>query len=132
MPQRVALLPCELFHDRVRQIAFQDFLARQLRSAIHAHVRADRSTGKSIPGLPKSSSRTIATALAGTATLGFVAAGLALWGVVVPFGSWRALAIASALVSLLLVALFWDRTLIVGPLIDATVLVVAILAAQLF
>ncbi len=47
MPQRVAQLPGELFRDRVRQIAFQDFLARQLRAAIHATVRASRGTGKS-------------------------------------------------------------------------------------
>lgn len=46
LPQPVAQLPEELFHNRVRRIAFQDFLARQMRSAIHTTVQASRGTGK--------------------------------------------------------------------------------------
>ena len=57
------------------------------------------------------------------ATLGFVAASLALFGILVPFDWWRVLAIASAVVSLLLVVIFWHPYLIVGLLIDAAVLV---------
>ena len=68
-------------------------------------------------------SKTIAITLAVIATLGFVAAGLALFGVLVPFDWWRALAIASAAVSLLLVVIFWHPYLIVGLLIDVAVLV---------
>jgi len=56
----------------------------------------------------------------------FVAAGLALFGVLVPFDWWRILAIASAVVSLLLLVIFWDPYLIVGLLIDAAVLVTLI------
>jgi len=73
-------------------------------------------------GLSESASKTIATTLAVIATLGFVAAGLALFGILVPFDWWRILAIASAVVSLLLVVIFWDPYLIVGLLIDAAVL----------
>ena len=77
-----------------------------------------------LPKLSTPASRALATALAVTATLGFVAAGLALLSVVVPFGWWRALAIAAALVSLLLVGFYWDQLLIVGLLIDIVVLAV--------
>ena len=73
-------------------------------------------------GLSESASKTIAILLSAIATLGFVAAGLALLGALVPFDWWRALAIASAVVSLLLVAIFWDTYLIVGLLIDLAVL----------
>ena len=54
---------------------------------------------------------------------GVVAAGLPIFGILVPFDWWRILAIASAVVSLLLVVIFWDPYLIVGLLIDAAVLV---------
>ena len=73
-------------------------------------------------GLDGSATKTTAILLSAIATLGFVATGLALWGVLVPFGWWRALAIASAAVSLLLVFVFWDRYLIVGLLIDVAIL----------
>ena len=74
-------------------------------------------------GLSESTTKMIATVLAVIATLGFVAAGLALFGVLVPFDWWRTLAIASAVVSLLLVLIFWNRYLIVGLLIDGAILV---------
>ena len=74
-------------------------------------------------GLSESASKTIATTLAVIAMLGFVAAGLALFGILVPFDWWRALAIASAVVSLLLLVIFWDPYLIVGLLFDVAVLV---------
>ena len=74
-------------------------------------------------GLSESTTQTTAILLAVIATLGFVAAGLALFGILVPFDWWRALAIASAVVSLSLVLIFWHPYLIVGLLIDAAVLV---------
>ena len=77
-------------------------------------------------GLSESASKTTATTLAVIATIGFVAAGLAIFDVLVPFDWWRALAIASAVVSLLLVVIFWDMYLIVGLLIDVAVLVTLI------
>lgn len=74
-------------------------------------------------GLSESTTKTSAILLAVIATLGFIAAGLALFGILVPFDWWRILAIASAAVSLLLVLAFWDMYLIVGLLIDVVVLV---------
>ena len=78
-------------------------------------------------GLSESNTKTSAILLAVIATLGFVAAGLALLGILVPFDWWRILAIASAAVSLLLVLIFWDMYLIVGLLIDCAVLVTLLL-----
>ena len=78
-------------------------------------------------GLSESASKTIATTLAVIATLGFIAAGLALFGILVPFDWWRALVIASAVVSLFLAVIFWDRTLIVGLVIYVVVLVTLLL-----
>jgi hypothetical protein len=60
--------------------------------------------------------------------LGFLAAGLALIGTLVPFDWLRAPAIVAAVVSLLLV-IFWDRYLIVGLLIAAAVLVTLLFTA---
>jgi hypothetical protein len=60
------------------------------------------------------------------ATLGFVAAGLALFDILVSFDWWRILAIVSAAVSLLLLVIFWHPYLIVGLLIDGAVLVTLI------
>ncbi|MCP4541123.1 MAG: hypothetical protein GY832_28650 [Chloroflexi bacterium] len=74
-------------------------------------------------GLSESTTKTTAILLSVIATLGFIAAGLALFGVLIPFDWWRALAIASAAVSLVLVFIFWDMYLIVGLLIDVAVLV---------
>jgi len=73
-------------------------------------------------GLSESASKLIAIVLAVIATIGFVAAGLALFDILIPFDWWHALAIASAVVSLLLVVIFWHPYLIVGLLIDAAVL----------
>ena len=77
-------------------------------------------------GLSESASKPIAIVLAVIATLGFVTAGLAIFDVLIPFDWWRALAIASAVVSLLLVIIFWHPYLIVGLLIDGAVLVTLI------
>ena len=74
-------------------------------------------------GLSESATKTTAITLSVIATIGFVAAGLALFGILVPFDWWRPLAIASAAVSLLLVVIFWDPYLIVGLLIGGAVLV---------
>ena len=45
VPQRVAKLPTSLFDNRVRRVALQDFLAREVRDAIPSGPR--RGTGKS-------------------------------------------------------------------------------------
>jgi hypothetical protein len=72
---------------------------------------------------PGSAGRIIAILLAVIATIGFVATGLALLDILVPFDWWRPLALISAVVSLLLLILFWNRYLIVGVAIDILVLI---------
>ena len=58
------------------------------------------------------------------ATLGFVLAGLGVFGVPGLVGIWRTITVVSAIVSLLLLVLFWHPWLIVGLLIDAGLLIV--------
>ena len=57
------------------------------------------------------------------ATLGFVLAGLGVFGVSGLTAVWRTVAVVSACVSLLLLALFWHPWLIVGMLIDVGLLI---------
>lgn len=45
--QSIADLPSSLFNKKVRRIAFQDFLARQVKSSIYRFVKGMRGTGKS-------------------------------------------------------------------------------------
>lgn len=78
-------------------------------------------------GLPESAVRIIALILAAIATIGFVAAGLGLLGILVPFAWWRPLAMASAAVSLLFLVIYWNSYLIIGVAID-----ILILAALIF
>ena len=74
-------------------------------------------------GLSQSTGRSIAILLAIIATIGFIATGLALLDILVPFDWWRPLALASAVISLLLLVIFWNTYLIVGVLIDIALLV---------
>ena len=67
--------------------------------------------------------RWIGIILVALATLGFVLAGLGVFGVPGLSEIWRALAVASAVFSLLLLILFWHLWLIVGVLIDIGILV---------
>ena len=66
----------------------------------------------------------IAIALAAIAGVGFLTAGLALFGLILPHDWWRALAIASSVVSLVLCVLFWNVYLIVGPVVAIGIIVV--------
>lgn len=74
-------------------------------------------------GLSQSAGRSLAILLAAIATIGFIATGLALLDILVPFDWWRPLALASAVISLLLLVIFWNTYLIVGVLIDIAFLV---------
>jgi hypothetical protein len=65
-------------------------------------------------GLSESAGRLIAMILAALATIGFVATGLALLDILVPFDWWRTLVIASAVVSLVLLIIFWNLYLVIG------------------
>ena len=67
--------------------------------------------------------QTIAIALAVIAGVGFFAAGLAVLDFILPHDWWRALAIASSVVSLVLCALFWNVYLIVGPVVAVGIIV---------
>jgi hypothetical protein len=66
----------------------------------------------------------IAIVLAVIAGAGFIAAGLAMFGFLLPHDWWRALAIASSVLSLILCALFWNTYLIVGPVVAVGIIVV--------
>ena len=60
-----------------------------------------------IPALPAASATMVAGSFWVISMLGFVAAALAFWGIVVPGDLWRPLAIGSAVVSLVGIALFF-------------------------
>lgn len=60
-------------------------------------------------------SRAICVILYGAALIGFVAAALALLGWLVPHDWWRTLAITSAAISLVAVALYWNALLMLFP-----------------
>jgi hypothetical protein len=75
-------------------------------------------------GLSGKTVQIIAIVLAVIAGVGFLAAGLAMFDILLPHGWWRALAIASSVVSLILCALFWNTYLIVGPVVAIGIIVV--------
>jgi len=74
-------------------------------------------------GLSGRALQTIANALAVIAGVGFLAAGLSMFDLILPHDWWRALAIASSVVSLVLCALFWNVYLIVGPVVAVGIIV---------
>jgi len=53
-------------------------------------------------------SRVLVVVLFGAAMIGFIAAGLGLFGWLVPHSTWQILAIVSAVISLVALALFWN------------------------
>ena len=60
-----------------------------------------------LPALPAASATVVASAFWVISMSGFVAAALAFWGIVMPGGLWRPLAIGSAVVSLVGITLFY-------------------------
>jgi hypothetical protein len=74
-------------------------------------------------GLNAAAIKWIGIILVALATLGFVLAGLGVFGVPGLSEIWRTVAVISAVVSLLLLVLFWHIWLIVGILIDIGVLI---------
>ena len=60
-----------------------------------------------VPSLPGDTATTLASALWIVSLVGFVIAAMSFWGVVVPSGVWRPLAVASALVSATGIVLFF-------------------------
>lgn len=63
----------------------------------------------------------VLTVIAG---IGFIAAGLAMFDVLLPHHWSRALAVAASVVSLVLCILFWNSYLIVGPVVAVGIIVV--------
>lgn len=74
-------------------------------------------------GLSEAAVRWVGIILVAVATLGFVLAGLGIFGIPGLSAIWRTVAVISASVSLLLLVLFWHLWLIVGVLIDIAILV---------
>lgn len=73
-------------------------------------------------------SRVLVVILFGAAFIGFIAAGLGLIDWLVPHDSWRTLALASAVISLVALALFWNAFVAFFPnKIGAIVVNVAVL-----
>jgi len=74
-------------------------------------------------GLNASTIQWIGIILVALSTLGFILAGLGIFGVVGLSTIWRTVAIISACVSLLLLVLFWHPWLPVGVLINVVTLI---------
>ena len=74
-------------------------------------------------GLSGKTLRVIGLVLAIVAGIGFVGAGLAMFSFVLPHDWWRALAIGSSAVSLVLCVLFWHSYFIVGPVVAVGIIV---------
>jgi len=74
-------------------------------------------------GLNPSSIQWIGITLVVLSTLGFILAGLGVFGVPVLDEIWRTIALVSAVISLVLLVLFWHAWLIVGVLIDLAIII---------
>ena len=113
-----------------------------LHGLVHAILAMSPSPGASEPvfatffssswllsrlGVSKRSSSVLAIILAALAAIGFVAAGLALLEILVPFDWWPILTLVSAVISLLLLVIYWSRYMIVGIVIDLAVLAALVL-----
>jgi len=61
-----------------------------------------------VPVIGDTASRVISIILYGAAFIGFIAAALGLFGWLVPHDLWRSLAVVSAVISLIALALFWN------------------------
>jgi hypothetical protein len=59
------------------------------------------------PSLAAPAARTVASTFWVLSTIGFVAASMSFWGILVPGEAWRHLALASSIVSMLGIALFF-------------------------
>jgi hypothetical protein len=74
-------------------------------------------------GLNASAARWIGIIFVGLSTLGFLLAGLGIFGIPGLSIIWRTIAIISACISLLLLTLFWHPWLLVGVLINMGILI---------
>lgn len=87
------------------------FPALNIASSENWHYRSWLVTG--LLGEPLS--RALVVLLFGTAMIGFIAAGLGVLGWLVPNSAWQSLAIISAIVSMVALALFWNAFVTLFP-----------------
>ncbi len=73
----------------------------------HKHGRLARRPVLALPSLAGGTATTIASAFWIVSLVGFVIAAMSFWGVVIPGSVWRPLAVASALVSIAGITLFF-------------------------
>ena len=76
--------------------------------------------------LPASARRPVALALMAATVAAFTLAALAVWGVPGLSGIWPALTIGACLLSVALLAAFWDTMLVIGIGIDVALLAIAV------
>lgn len=76
--------------------------------------------------LPASIERNTAIALMSVVAIGFGLLALGVWGTPGLATIWPVLAIGASVVSIVLLALYWDRQLVFGVLISALIVVIAI------
>ena len=77
--------------------------------------------------VPTGARRPVAYVLTAATVAAFVLVGLALWGVPLLSGIWPALTIIASLVSLVLLASYWNPRLIFGVAINLALIAVAVL-----
>jgi hypothetical protein len=71
--------------------------------------------------------QTLSILMAVLAGVGFLAAGLAMFDLLLPHDWWRALSVAASVVSVALCALYWHTYLIAGPAVAVGVIVALVL-----
>lgn len=91
-----------IIHGIGHAMAF--FPALNITSTDKWHYRSWLLTGL----LGDTVSRVLVVILFGAALIGFITAGLGLFGWLVPHSAWQTLAIVSAVISLIALALFWN------------------------
>jgi hypothetical protein len=76
--------------------------------------------------LPEPARRPVARVLIAGTVAGFALVALAVWGVPGLSGIWPALTMGACLLSMALLAAFWDTVLAIGIVIDVALLAVAV------
>jgi hypothetical protein len=76
--------------------------------------------------LPASARRPVARVLMAATAAGFTLVALAVWGVPGLSAVWPALTIGACLLSMALLAAFWDTMLVIGIGIDVALLMIAV------
>lgn len=76
--------------------------------------------------LPENVRRPLALALMAATVLGFALVALSTWGVPALSNAWPTLTVVAAMISAVLLVVFWDRQLVLGLAIDAALIVLAL------